>query len=86
MYNSKSETGRDKYMMTKGIWDDKRIIGPLILCFLAGLYEVQLTKLIKESYEYPDKKSIRKKIISLTIFYNLIYPFADFRYSISYFF
>jgi len=44
-------------------WNDKRIIGHLMLCFLAYLCEAQLTKLLRESNEYLDKKSITKKLI-----------------------
>ena len=44
-------------------WNDKRIIGHLMLCFLAYLCEAQLTNLLRESNGYLDKKSIEKKII-----------------------
>jgi transposase len=44
-------------------WNDKRIIGHLVLCFLAYLCEAHLTKLLRENYEHLDKKSIGKKFI-----------------------
>jgi len=44
-------------------WTDKRIIGHLMMCFLAYLCEAQLTKLLRESNKYLDNKSVRKKII-----------------------
>jgi len=44
-------------------WTDKRIIGHLMLCFLAYLCESHLTKLLRENNECLDKKSIEKKNI-----------------------
>ena len=44
-------------------WTDKRIIGHLMLCFLAYLCEAQLTKLLRESAGNLEKKSIENKII-----------------------
>ena len=44
-------------------WTDKRIIGHLVLCFLAYLCEAHLTKSLRESQDQLDKKSITKKII-----------------------
>jgi transposase len=44
-------------------WTDKRIIGHLVLCFLAYLCEAHLTKALRESYEILEKKSIDNKII-----------------------
>ena len=44
-------------------WNDKRIIGHLVLCFLAYLCEAQLTKLLRENQKTLEKKSIGKKFI-----------------------
>ena len=44
-------------------WNDKRITGHLILCFLAFLCEAHLTKSLRKDHEALDKKSIEKKII-----------------------
>ena len=44
-------------------WTDKRIIGHLVLCFLAYLCEAHLTKSLRKSHEQLDKKSITKNVI-----------------------
>ena len=44
-------------------WTDKRIIGHLVLCFLAYLCEAHLTKSLRKSHKQLDKKSITKNII-----------------------
>ncbi len=44
-------------------WTDQRIIGHLVLCFLAYLCEAHLTKALRDSYEILEKKSISKKTI-----------------------
>jgi len=44
-------------------WNDKRIIGHLVLCFLAYLCEAQLTKLLRERTERLEKKSTSKGYI-----------------------
>src|SRR5665811_2367017 len=44
-------------------WNDKRIMGHLMLCFLAYLCEAHLTKSLRKNHEPLDKKSIEKKII-----------------------
>lgn len=44
-------------------WNDKRIIGHLVLCFLAYLCEAHLTESLRKNHEQLDKKSIKKKII-----------------------
>jgi transposase len=44
-------------------WSDNRIIGHLVLCFLAYLCEAHLTKSLRESNNQLVKKSIAKKII-----------------------
>ena len=44
-------------------WNDKRIIGHLVLCFLAYLCEAHLTKLLRKNNEPLDKKSIKKRVI-----------------------
>jgi len=44
-------------------WNDKRIIGHLVLCFLAYLCEAHLTKSLRKNNSPLDKKSIKKKII-----------------------
>lgn len=44
-------------------WTDQRIIGHLVLCFLAYLCEAHLTKALRDSYELLEKKSITKKTI-----------------------
>ncbi|NJK85094.1 MAG: IS1634 family transposase [Bacteroidales bacterium] len=44
-------------------WTDNRIVGHLVLCFLAYLCEAHLTKLLRENHEFLVKKSIDKKII-----------------------
>jgi len=52
-------------------WTDDRIIGHLVLCFLAYLCEAHLTKSLRESHNQLVKKSIVKKTISsrdLTVF------------------
>jgi len=41
-------------------WNDKRIIGHLVLCFLAYLCEAHLTKLLRERTERLEKKSVGK--------------------------
>ena len=52
-------------------WTDNRIIGHLVLCFLAYLCEAHLTKLLRKSHEQLDKKSITRNIVEereLTVF------------------
>lgn len=52
-------------------WTDNRIIGHLVLCFLAYLCEAHLTRLLRKSHEQLDKKSITRNIIEereLTVF------------------
>jgi len=44
-------------------WTDQRIIGHLVLCFLAYLCEAHLTKALRDSYEVLERKSITKKTI-----------------------
>jgi len=44
-------------------WTDDRIIGHLVLCFLAYLCEAHLTKALRDSYELLEKKSITNKTI-----------------------
>jgi transposase len=44
-------------------WNDKRIIGHLVLCFLAYLCEAHLTKSLRRNNETLDKKSIKKRVI-----------------------
>jgi transposase len=44
-------------------WNDKRIIGHLVLCFLAYLCEAHLTESLRKNHESLEKKSIKKKII-----------------------
>lgn len=44
-------------------WTDDRIIGHLVLCFLAYLCEAHLTRLLRERHDLLDKKSIANKII-----------------------
>jgi transposase len=44
-------------------WTDQRIIGHLVLCFLAYLCEAHLTKALRDSYELLEKKSITNKTI-----------------------
>ena len=44
-------------------WTDKRIIGHLVLCFLAYLCESHLTKALRDSYEILEKKSITNRTI-----------------------
>ena len=44
-------------------WNDKRIIGHLVLCFLAYLCEAHLTKLLRERTERLEKKSVCKGYI-----------------------
>jgi len=44
-------------------WTDQRIIGHLVLCFLAYLCEAHLTNALRESYDMLEKKSINKKTI-----------------------
>jgi transposase len=44
-------------------WNDNRIIGHLVLCFLAYLCEAHLTKALRKSNEFVEKKSIKNKII-----------------------
>ena len=44
-------------------WTDERIIGHLVLCFLAYLCEAHLTKALRDSYELLEKKSITNKTI-----------------------
>lgn len=44
-------------------WTDKRIIGHLVLCFLAYLCEAHLTKALRDSFEILEKKSIANKTI-----------------------
>ena len=44
-------------------WNDKRIIGHLVLCFLAYLCEAHLTKSLRKNNEPLDKKSIKKRVI-----------------------
>ncbi len=44
-------------------WTDDRIIGHLVLCFLAYLCEAHLTKALRDSYELLEKKSITKGTI-----------------------
>jgi transposase len=44
-------------------WTDNRIVGHLVLCFLAYLCEANLTKLIRKNHQYLDKKSVTKNII-----------------------
>lgn len=44
-------------------WTDQRMIGHLVLCFLAYLCEAHLTKALRDSYEVLEKKSITKKTI-----------------------
>jgi transposase len=44
-------------------WTDQRIIGHLVLCFLAYLCEAHLTNALRDSYEMLEKKSITNKTI-----------------------
>ena len=44
-------------------WTDKRIIGHLVLCFLAYLCEAYLTKALRDNYEHLERKSIINKTI-----------------------
>ena len=44
-------------------WNDNRILGHLVLCFLAYLCEAHLTKALRENNKFVEKKSIKKKII-----------------------
>lgn len=44
-------------------WTDHRIIGHLVLCFLAYLCEAHLTNALRDSYEMLEKKSINNKTI-----------------------
>jgi len=44
-------------------WTDKRIIGHLVLCFLAYLCEAYLTKALRDNYEQLERKSIINKTI-----------------------
>ena len=44
-------------------WNDKRILGHLVLCFLSYLCEAHLTRALRKSNEPLDKKSIKNKII-----------------------
>jgi len=44
-------------------WTNKRIIGHLVLCFLAYLCEAYLTKALRDNYEQLEKKSIINKTI-----------------------
>lgn len=44
-------------------WTDQRIIGHLVLCFLAYLCEAHLTNALRDSYEMLEKKSIDNKTI-----------------------
>lgn len=44
-------------------WTDDRIVGHLVLCFLAYLCEAHLTKSLRKSFDRLDKKSITNKII-----------------------
>ena len=44
-------------------WTDDRIIGHLVLCFLAYLCEAHLTKALRDSNELLEKKSITNKTI-----------------------
>lgn len=44
-------------------WTDQRIVGHLVLCFLAYLCEAHLTKSLRDSYELLEKKSITNKTI-----------------------
>jgi transposase len=44
-------------------WNDKRIIGHRVLCFLAYLCEAHLTKLLRERTERLEKKSVGKGYI-----------------------
>ena len=44
-------------------WNDNRILGHLVLCFLAYLCEAHLTKALRENNEFVEKKSIKNKII-----------------------
>jgi transposase len=44
-------------------WTDQRIIGHLVLCFLAYLCEAHLTNYLRDSYELLEKKSISNKTI-----------------------
>jgi len=44
-------------------WTDDRIIGHLVLCFLAYLCEAHLTKALRDSNELLEKKSIANKTI-----------------------
>ena len=44
-------------------WTDQRIIGHLVLCFLAYLCEAHLTKALRDNYELLEKKSITNKTI-----------------------
>ena len=44
-------------------WNDKRILGHLVMCFLSYLCEAHLTRALRKSHEPLDKKSIKNKII-----------------------
>jgi transposase len=44
-------------------WTDERIIGHLVLCFLAYLCEAHMTKSLREKYDNLQSKAVNDKII-----------------------